>query len=63
MNYVFNIISCTKTNWPGMPCNIVWYMLRIAKSVAASACFHTKMSTFSMRALILWHHKMGTQVS
>ena len=36
MNGVFNIMSCMKTNWSTVACNVVWSVLCIAKVVASS---------------------------
>ena len=36
MNGVLNIMSRFKTNWYGMDCSVVWYMLITSKAVAAN---------------------------
>ena len=34
-NGVFNIMSRPKNSWPGVACNMLWYVLHITKTVAA----------------------------
>ena len=34
MNGVLSIISCPKTIWTGVVCNVIWYVLRTVKAVA-----------------------------
>ena len=35
MKGVFNIMPRPKTSWTGVDCNVVWYMLWVAKALAS----------------------------